>query len=81
MTCPRKGESHDRGREAGDLQGTLHFPLHTLRLFLLYPVWGVIQQFLALGIVVTNLERIEGLRERKAVIVLLGAALFGLVHV
>src|SRR5207237_962889 len=29
--------------------GYLEFPLHTLALFLFYPIWGLIQQFLALG--------------------------------
>ncbi len=62
-------------------RGTLRFPPHTLLLFLVYPGWGVIQQFLALGIVVTNLEKVDGLHERKAVVVLVGAILFGLVHV
>jgi hypothetical protein len=63
------------------LSGTLRFPPHTLLLFLVYPAWGVVQQFLALGIVVTNLERVEGLRGHRAVVVLVGAVLFGLVHV
>ncbi|HYT93583.1 MAG TPA: CPBP family glutamic-type intramembrane protease [Gemmataceae bacterium] len=63
------------------LHGTLRFPLPTLLLFLVYPLWGVIQQFLALGIVVTNLERIPALSERKVLLVLLGAGLFGLVHI
>jgi hypothetical protein len=61
--------------------GTLRFPLHTLLLFLVYPIWGVIQQFLALGIVVTNLERLKPLQAHKALLVLLSAILFGLVHV
>jgi hypothetical protein len=63
------------------LQGTFSFPLHTLPLLLLYPVWGVIQQFLALSIVINNLERIRGLGQHKPLLVLLGAALFGLIHV
>ena len=62
------------------LQGTFSFPLHTLPLLLVYPVWGVIQQFLALSIVVGNLERIRGLGRNKALLVLLGATLFGLIH-
>jgi hypothetical protein len=63
------------------LNGSLRFPPHTLLLFLVYPVWGVVQQFLALGIVVTNLERVDRLRGRRATVVLIGAVLFGLVHV
>jgi hypothetical protein len=61
-------------------EGTLRFPLHTLLLLILYPVWGIFQQFLALGIVVGNLERLRWLGQRKTLLVLFGAALFGLVH-
>ncbi len=62
------------------VQGTFSFPLYTLPLLLLYPVWGVIQQFLALSVVVGNLERLRSLGRRKVLLVLLGAALFGLIH-
>jgi len=61
-------------------QGTLRFPPHMLLLLLLYPLWGIIQQFLALGIVIGNLERFPGLGRRKSLLVLLGAILFGLIH-
>jgi hypothetical protein len=61
--------------------GTFRWPSHWLLLFLVYPVWGVIQQFLMLGVVVSNLERIRGLGHYKALIVLPAAALFGLLHV
>src|SRR5262245_13730331 len=62
------------------LRGTFRFPVHGLPLFLVYPAWGLIQQFLLLGVVVGNLERLDGLRQRKALIVLIVALLFGLVH-
>jgi uncharacterized protein len=62
-------------------QRHLDFPLHTLVLFLVYPIWGVIQQFLALGIVVSNLERTDASRRRLPLIVLGSAALFGLMHI
>jgi uncharacterized protein len=62
------------------LQGHFRFPLHALPLFLLYPVWGLVQQFLALGIVVSNLERVAWLSRRPLLVVLLAAALFGAVH-
>ncbi len=65
----------------GRLQGTLRMPAHLLPLLVVYPAWGLIQQFLALGIVVSNLERLPFLGSRKALLVLLAAALFGLVHV
>lgn len=60
---------------------TLTFPLHTSLLFLIYPIWGVIQQFLVLGIVVNNLEKIKFFEQNKIWLVLIGATLFGSVHV
>src|SRR5262245_45318823 len=62
------------------LQGHFRFPLHALPLFLLYPVWGLVQQILALGIVVSNLERVPWLGRRPPLVALLAAALFGAVH-
>jgi uncharacterized protein len=62
-------------------QRNLDFPPHTLVLFLVYPIWGVIQQFLALGIVVSNLERVDSSHRLRPLIVFGSAALFGLIHV
>lgn len=56
------------------------FPLHTLPLFLIYPLWGVIQQFLVLGILVGNLEKIGALRQRPIILVVVGALVFGAIH-
>src|SRR5262249_13839795 len=60
--------------------GTLHFPAHALLLLLIYPLWGLVQQFLALGIVVSNLERLPVLRRCPSALVFLGATVFGLIH-
>jgi hypothetical protein len=62
------------------LRGTFRFPLHTLPLFGVYTLWGVTQQFLMLGVVARNLERVEGLRRRPALVVVAVALLFGLFH-
>ncbi len=62
------------------LRGTFRFPAHGLPLFLVYPAWGLIQQFLLLGVLAGNLERIDGLRQRKALLVLIVALIFGLLH-
>ena len=61
-------------------QGRFQFPAHTLILFLLYPAWGVAQQFLALGIAVRNLELVPGLGQQRVILALLGATLFAAVH-
>ncbi len=62
------------------VQGHFRFPLHGVLLLLLYPVWGTIQQFLVLGVVVGNLEKIPILGENRLLLVLMGAIVFGAVH-
>lgn len=56
------------------------FPAHTLFLFLIYPLWGVIQQFLVLGVLVGNLERVAAIGGRPILLVVIGAAVFGAIH-
>lgn len=60
--------------------GRLQFPPHALFCLLLYPVWGIIQQVLVLGVVVGNLEKLAYFRAHRVLLVALGAALFGAVH-
>jgi hypothetical protein len=62
------------------LAGHLHFPPQTLLLMLLYPFWGITQQFVTLAVVVANLERIGGLDKRRPLVWLLGVLLFGAIH-
>lgn len=64
----------------GALQGTFQFPLHALPLFVVYTVWGLIQQFLMLGVFAGNLERLAVFRQRKALLVVFVACVFGLLH-
>lgn len=59
---------------------TLLLPDHLVLVLLFYPVWGLIQQFLMLSVLVSNLERVGRLKQRRKLIVLLAATLFGLVH-
>lgn len=42
----------------GVARGSFSLPVQLPALLLLYPVWGVVQQFLVMGIVVGNLERV-----------------------
>lgn len=60
--------------------GRLRFPAHALLLFPVYSVWGLIQQFLMLGVLASALESVEGLRRRKALLVPIIAVLFGALH-
>ena len=51
-----------------------------LPILLLYPVWGVIQQFLVVGLIGKNLNDIESFRLPFTVVVLITAVFFGIVH-
>lgn len=63
----------------GFLHDNLTLPPHLWILLILYPIWGIIQQFLVQGLVVRNLS-LTKLGSRPILIVVLGATLFGLVH-
>lgn len=64
----------------GIARGTFSLPVQLPALLLLYPVWGVVQQFLVLGIVVGNLARIPLFDRHRFILVALGSAIFGAVH-
>ena len=59
---------------------SLNLHWHILPLFLIYPIWGIIQQFLIQALVVNNLSQIKGGQLHVAVITLICALLFGVVH-
>jgi hypothetical protein len=61
----------------GASQGILRFPPHAWILMALYPIWGVVQQFLVQALLVRNLE---GSLPRYS-LVLVGSCLFAIVHV
>lgn len=61
-------------------QGTFRFPVHTLPMFTIYAIWGLIQQFLMLGVLFNNLECFPALRQRRMLLALLIALIFALVH-
>ncbi len=63
------------------VKGHFSFPLHTVLLLLFYPFWGVIQQFLVLGIVVGNLQKLEGIGSNRLLLIITGAIVFSSVHI
>ena len=60
-------------------RGKLTFPAHALILLALYPIWGIIQQFLVQALVVRNVAK-SGLTLSTATIVLIGATVFAMAH-
>lgn len=64
----------------GLFRGTIHITWHIIPILILYPVWGVIQQFLLIALTAGNLQDIEGQNFNKWIIILLAALLFAVVH-
>lgn len=64
----------------GYLRGTLNLNWHMLIVLLIYPLWGIVQQFLVIAIVAGNLQDMQRKRFNRTLIIILTAALFGVVH-
>jgi len=64
----------------GYATGKLVLSWHLLPVLLLYPVWGVIQQFLVVGLVAGNLSDYAGRRLPPALVTGTTAVLFSAVH-
>jgi len=64
----------------GYFLGTLNLTWHILPILVLYPVWGIIQQFLVIGLVAGNLQDLTSIRWSNTTIIFLTALLFGLIH-
>ena len=60
-------------------RGRLTFPAHAWILLALYPIWGIIQQFLVQALVVRNVAK-SALAMSPATIVLFGATVFAMAH-
>ena len=61
-------------------QRTLLITWHVLPILVLYPFWGTIQQFLLMALTCGNLYDYKNAKIPKSVIILITAALFGLIH-
>jgi uncharacterized protein len=53
---------------------------HIIPIFIFYPAWGIIQQFLMLALVAGNLKSISYIRLNTIQIIILTSGIFGLVH-
>ncbi len=56
------------------------FNWHILPVFALYPLWGIIQQFMVAGLIAGNLISIKSLNLTEARVVLFTSLFFSLVH-
>jgi uncharacterized protein len=65
---------------AGLIRDTIVFNLNILPVLLLYPVWGVIQQYLMMALFAGNLHELKGDRWPKSIIIAFTAIVFSIVH-
>jgi uncharacterized protein len=64
----------------GYLRDTIHLSWHIFPILILYPLWGVIQQFLVIALVAGNLQDLKKNRVNKFIIITITALLFGVIH-
>jgi len=64
----------------GYWQGTINITWHIIPILLLYPIWGLIQQFLVMSLFAGNLKDSSSYNYSDKVIILLTAILFAIVH-
>jgi len=53
---------------------------HLIPVLMLYPAWGMIQQFMMIGIIAGNLKKMSTLNLKESHIVLITSLLFALIH-
>lgn len=64
----------------GNYRGTNVLDWTIIPILLLYPIWGVLQQFIIIGILATNLKDYNNSRLPELAIILIVATVFGVVH-
>ena len=64
----------------GFYRETIQINWHIIPILILYPVWGVIQQFLVIGLVAGNLRDLKRHKLNDPLTIVVTAVLFGLLH-
>jgi membrane protease YdiL (CAAX protease family) len=64
----------------GIYQGSINYDWHIIPILVIYPAWGVIQQFLLIALTAGNLQDLTGQRLNKGTIIFIAAVLFASVH-
>ncbi|MBS2096763.1 CPBP family intramembrane glutamic endopeptidase [Carboxylicivirga linearis] len=64
----------------GVIQNTINVTWHIIPILLIYPLWGVIQQFLVVALVAGNLQDMEAIAIKKPLTIFITALFFGFIH-
>jgi hypothetical protein len=64
----------------GFYQNTINITWHIIPILILYPIWGVMQQFLLIALMVGNMRDLKGKHLNNWAIILFSALLFSSIH-
>ncbi len=64
----------------GFYQDTINITWHILPILITYPIWGVIQQFITIGLIAGNLNHLKKIKLNKFSIIIITAILFSVAH-
>ena len=64
----------------GLYQNTINISWHIIPILIMYPIWGIIQQFLLIALTAGNMQDLKGQYLNKWIIILFSALLFASVH-
>lgn len=64
----------------GLYQNTINISWHIIPILIMYPIWGIIQQFLLIALTAGNMQDLKGQHLNKWIIILFSALLFASVH-
>lgn len=61
-------------------QSRINISWHIIPILILYPIWGIIQQFIVVGLITGNLKDLKGKRLNDFLIIIITAIIFSSVH-
>jgi len=64
----------------GEYMETNVLSWHIIPILLLYPLWGIVQQFIMIGILASNLRDMQSVQLPTYIIIILTALVFGAIH-
>ena len=64
----------------GFVNHSIQWTWHILPILLIYPLWGILQQFLLIALVAGNLQDLDVHKKKSGLIVLGASTLFALIH-
>lgn len=64
----------------GLYQDTINITWHIIPILILYPIWGVIQQYLLIALTAGNMQHLKGQHLNNGIIIICTALFFGAIH-